>query len=340
MSAIKTLAFLDLETTGLPDLEFFKTKITELSIIACPVDHFLSDVRYPRVLHKLTLCFNPYKRIDLKSTEVTGLSNELLEFENKFDKNALKTIEYFLNQLQQPVVLIAHNGNNFDFPLLKKHYDKLEGSFPFIVKCCDSLPVFRKIDEILEERKKLLSQSYSLQRWTQVNGNGYDSALLNIDEVPLNTSVDKSKEEIDKEFFNIIKSELEEMNEAETEADCKSRSNYDDVKSKQEANETTPRVLTKPQNLQPHSKISITTRSSTFKRQLFPSSSFSAIANKTRKSFSLREIYKRINNSYPEVSHAAESDVVTLIKCSLHHREDFVKIVNETCMDFDDIKKF
>lgn len=136
----KTFAFLDLETTGIPDLEFFKTKITEISIIACSVDHFLNSClgTTPRLLHKLTLCFNPFRRIDLKSTEITGLTNELLENENRFDKNAMNIIDSFLYQLQQPVCLISHNGNNFDFPLLKKLYDQFEGTFPFTMKCCEN----------------------------------------------------------------------------------------------------------------------------------------------------------------------------------------------------------
>lgn len=338
-SAIKTFAFFDLETTGLPDLEFFKTKITELSIVACSVDHFLdSNVKIPRILHKLTICFNPYKRIDLKSTDATGLTNELLEYENKFDKNAMNLLESFIYQLQQPVVLIAHNGNKFDFPLLKKQYDKLEGTFPFTTKCCDSLLVFRKIDQELEQKLTLLNRSYSLQQWANSNTNGHGNTLISVEEVKLkNPLSEKVEEEIDEEFHEIIKSELDEIERIEQEH--KISIPDDDVKSRQKANETTPKVPTKPQNLQPHPQIS-TRPSISFKRELFPSTSISTIHNRARKSFSLREIYKRLYHSYPENSHDAESDVLSLLKCAVHYREDFVAIVNETCIDFKDIKKF
>ena len=61
ISQIKTLAFFDLETTGIPELENFKTKITEISIVACSTKHFLEtkSQETPRVLHKLSHCFNP-----------------------------------------------------------------------------------------------------------------------------------------------------------------------------------------------------------------------------------------------------------------------------------------
>lgn len=340
-SVIKSFAFFDLETTGLPDLEFFQTKITELSIVACSVDHFLDkDVQNPRVLHKLTLCFNPYKRIDLKSTDSTGLTNEMLEHENKFDKNAMTLIECFVYKLQQPACLIAHNGNGFDFPLIKKQYDKLEGTFPFTMKCCDSLPVFRKIEDEREQKLTLLNRSYSLQQWAQANENGHSNSLINADGITLfPPSVEKENDHvIDEEFHQIIKNELDEI-EKSTEQENNKISDDNVMKLQQKVNETTPKIPTKAQNLQPHSQIPAR-RSATFKRELFPSTSFSAIHNRTRKSFSLRELYKRLHNSYPDNSHDAESDVISLLKCAVHYKEDFVRIVNETCIDFKDIKRF
>lgn len=74
MNNIKSFAFFDLETTGLPEYEHNKTKITEISIVACSKDHMLNSKKneLPRVLNKLTLCVNPMKLIQLRSTELTG----------------------------------------------------------------------------------------------------------------------------------------------------------------------------------------------------------------------------------------------------------------------------
>lgn len=68
---IKSFIFLDLETTGLPHLENNRTKITELCMIGIQTDHLRLGV-VPRVQQKLTLCFNPWKRISDKSEEITG----------------------------------------------------------------------------------------------------------------------------------------------------------------------------------------------------------------------------------------------------------------------------
>lgn len=71
---IKSFVFMDIETSGLPDEEFNRTKITEISFIACSKEHIndtdAEDV--PRVKHKLTLCFDPRKMIQCGASAVTG----------------------------------------------------------------------------------------------------------------------------------------------------------------------------------------------------------------------------------------------------------------------------
>lgn len=72
MNKIKTLVFFDLETTGIDNL----AKITELCMIACPKENILAAVnnQLPRILHKLTLCINPFKYISPTAMDITGLS--------------------------------------------------------------------------------------------------------------------------------------------------------------------------------------------------------------------------------------------------------------------------
>lgn len=71
MRSIKTFAFFDSETTGLPHLENCKTKITELCIVIVHTSHLSLGV-FPRVQNKLSLCFNPGKYINSDVTEITG----------------------------------------------------------------------------------------------------------------------------------------------------------------------------------------------------------------------------------------------------------------------------
>lgn len=54
-----------------------------------------------------------------------GLDNFMLENTKKFNVNTANLINSFLNQLNKPVCLVAHNGNKFDYPLLKTQLKKL-----------------------------------------------------------------------------------------------------------------------------------------------------------------------------------------------------------------------
>lgn len=137
-TAIKTLAIFDLETTGLVE----PRKISELTILAVSVEHFLSE-QLPRVQHKLTICFNPEKEVESEAAALTGLSSQMLQNEEKFDENAASLIGCFIKKLQQPVCLVAHNGDKFDFPILKK---QLGVCLPANLKRLDSINFFRFID--------------------------------------------------------------------------------------------------------------------------------------------------------------------------------------------------
>ena len=145
MCAIATYVFFDLETTGLPRQENNRTKITELSFVAVKRKHLLttpSNTKTPRVQNKITLCFNPQKMINFESTEKTGLSNELLEHEAPFDKNAFCLLNTFLEALTDPICLIAYNGNKFDFPILRNRLEKLNAKFSDDIMCADSFFCF------------------------------------------------------------------------------------------------------------------------------------------------------------------------------------------------------
>lgn len=76
----------------------------------------------------------------------TGLDNYMLEYDNVFNENVARMIINFLNHLQQPVCIVAHNGDRFDFPILMKELKRLNIELPSTVKCLDSLPIFRNID--------------------------------------------------------------------------------------------------------------------------------------------------------------------------------------------------
>lgn len=71
--------------------------------------------KYLCFIHELCVVF-----FFLLSVELKGLDNFMLEHMKKCDGQTLEMINSFLQQLIGPVCLIAHNGNNFDFKLLKR----------------------------------------------------------------------------------------------------------------------------------------------------------------------------------------------------------------------------
>lgn len=144
--AIKTFIFIDSETTGLPLEENNTTKITELSLCATSSEHLSLGV-IPRVQNKVTLCFNPRKLIGSTTTDITGLSNHLLEYQPQFDAKAVNIIQNFISIHQQPICFVAHNGNRFDYPILRKQLHAVSADIALDVFCIDSLLAFRDLHQ-------------------------------------------------------------------------------------------------------------------------------------------------------------------------------------------------
>jgi len=149
---VGTFAFFDLEATGLPGAG---TRITELSVVAVTRDDLeqlhrdvvrynanrmgdLESILLPRVVNKLTLCVYPWTTIPLHVEHITGLSNDNLEKQGRFDSNLVASFASFLSRLHPPVCLVAHNGVKFDFPLLQAELFKANGSLIDGLLCCDS----------------------------------------------------------------------------------------------------------------------------------------------------------------------------------------------------------
>lgn len=154
MSEISSFVFFDIEATGLRCVD--PPKITEIAFTACSRKHLLeaNENEIPRALYKLLVPVNPMKVIHPESTKITGkhtysltnsyyftlalgysayeetlfrsgLDNFLLEDLNKLDANTVNLMKSFFNQLSKPVCLVAHNGNGYDYPILKYHLNKL-----------------------------------------------------------------------------------------------------------------------------------------------------------------------------------------------------------------------
>lgn len=356
MTNIKSFVFLDIEATGLPceylhnrlfmicksnydfsGYEFNKTRITEISLVACSSSHLQSSINgLPRVLHKLTLCMYPSKRISSEAEEMTGLTNELLEQENKFTNNTAETIFSFLKNLQQPCCLVAHNGLRFDFPILKKELVNVGQQIPDAIFVVDSLEVFRDLELI--ENSNSLGTSFvpiMIESNSQYNEPTELRSSNNVTDIRENMI---NNEMVDEELDLFIKSELQSLDE-----------NKLIEYNTRELHETTPKK---------HFGNSIDGVSSSFasraqnfgvknENKLFKKFSNENHGTRSRirrdlfgakQSFKLCDIYERFFNKLPRQSHYAEEDVLSLLKCAALKGKSFIENAEKHAILFKNIK--
>ena len=80
--------------------------------------------------------------------------NYNLSEQTRFDQNTIVLLNSFLSRLPPPVFLIAHNGVEYDFSLLKAEMQKIGNSFTLPIMCADS---YLGIKDIFEKRHKISS---------------------------------------------------------------------------------------------------------------------------------------------------------------------------------------
>ncbi|KAJ1069425.1 hypothetical protein K5549_017856, partial [Capra hircus] len=133
---VQTLIFLDLEATGLP---FSQPKITE--------------------------CVAPGKACSPVASEITGLSTAVLAAHGRrvFDADLVNLIRAFLQRQPQPWCLVAHNGDRYDFPLLRAELallglaSALDDAF-----CVDSIAALKALEPAGSSSEHGPRKSYSL----------------------------------------------------------------------------------------------------------------------------------------------------------------------------------
>ena len=80
-------------------------------------------------------------------TDMTGLDNYNLSTESKHNRSTGNMINIFLSFLPSPVCLVAHNGNAYDFPLLKAEMKNSKTQLNSEILCADSYIGIKKIFE-------------------------------------------------------------------------------------------------------------------------------------------------------------------------------------------------
>lgn len=152
---VQTLVFFDLETTSLPRAGQ-RVGITELALVAVDRAHFEKQVKPTfRVLNKLTLCIRPEVYLEPMAAQKSGMSEALLGNQRLF-RDAVPSLRAFLASLPAPVCLLAHNGDYFDFPILRdelRHAGEGDLGLPGLL-CCDTIKALRQIVQAAPPPKK------------------------------------------------------------------------------------------------------------------------------------------------------------------------------------------
>ncbi|XP_035824810.1 three prime repair exonuclease 2 [Aplysia californica] len=147
--AIQSFVLFNSESTGLPQT---RPRIIELSFIAVTRDALLNlgARSTPRVLNKLTLCFNPKKDIEEEAAGVNGftdLHRADLELMKTFE-NAASLVISFLESLPRPVCIVAHYGNSFHFRLLLAELKRARQDIPEHILRVDSHMALRALEKL------------------------------------------------------------------------------------------------------------------------------------------------------------------------------------------------
>lgn len=320
---IQTYVILDLETSGLSKFNFGFTKITEISLVAVSVKHFIdcSPGSIPRVLNRFTKCYHPQRFIGEKTENISGLSNELLEEQKTLNLEECELIIKFILSLPQPVCLLAHYGYDHDFPLLQAH-TKVHGKpLPDSILCSDTLLAFREL-QVLENLLRPwgfpadLLELYPAQLKEQdeyIESASEIYQLMNqLEEDFVNRLEEGVMTRIKEDLIQIELKDVMEMNKAEE------KKNQDNLEFLHQKTPTRP-ILS--QNSTPckwssnpgrRSPQAPSTSRDSVRKQLFKTTT--KIAD-LKPSYRLPFIYNHLfHEKIPNV-HSAEGDTMALLKC-------------------------
>lgn len=118
MEPIQTFVFMDFGCVGGDSRQ-----LTEVSLLAVPRSQYLEPQNTTAPEPKVDQDLSP----------------------NGFDLNTYTVINNYINLQKKPVCLVSHNGNRFDFIILKRELQNLRVSLADDILCADSIYAFYDI---------------------------------------------------------------------------------------------------------------------------------------------------------------------------------------------------
>lgn len=114
----------------------------------------------------------------------TGLYNDFLDNQSQFDAKTVNVIKGYLSLHRSPMCLVAHNGNRFDFPILREHFYYSGNELDNDVLCIDSLLAFKSLEQpVIEPEANTSTDS--------INSSIPDELMDDLDDVALNQAFDE-----------------------------------------------------------------------------------------------------------------------------------------------------
>ena len=301
MIEVKTLVYFDLEATGFKSSR--RPRISELSLIAVNVHDVLqmNKEMTENMEHRtIESCVH-------QTSDITGLDNYNLTGQSKFSKSTGDLINNFLSLLPAQVCLVAHNGNAYDFPLVKAELEKAGTQLKSDVFCIDSYVGIRQLLKKEEDIINVENETVTAVKLAEEHNN----AKLELDAISdlINTGV-----------FEI---EMEE-------GIC---TEFPLSKAK---NEETPKSV----RHKPDICLSPKKRKNFLGSEIVTSRKVLNFENlEEPKSFSLINLHRYLLGYSPEQSHGAEADCLSLMKTTAALGDRWTDWVKENCSKFETFKK-
>ena len=229
-----------------------------------------------------------------------------------FDGDTVRLLESFLTRLPGPVCLVAHNGDQYDYPLLLAEILKTGTSLNCDLLCVDSWIGIKEIFGIREMKKTETEEAKAVE--DLIKSGEFDEDFTNEDKQTANDMETKFKE-----LENVFKKETIEVKENETTPSRPAS-----------GSSSTPAQ----KNKRPHSQTLVDGYFKSRKRLNFTPGSSRVKAQ----SFSLINLHHSLLGAAPPQSHGAEVDCLALIRVTAALGQDWTLWLQNNCRSLSEIQ--
>merc|ERR1719342_2070948 len=250
-------------------------------------------------------------------------------------------INSFLKRLPEPVCLVAHNGDFYDFPLLIAEICKTGETISSDILCTDT---YIGIKEIILRREKIQKDKLTEEEDSAANDLIIAGAFDSDEDDLFTEASDENKRKVEDVFdetedgFKKLKvDKFVDCYEEITDVFMDSKENLTKRKTLEEENENTPKrtsAVASVSNIRKSSKTSQVSVKKYFKAKKRLSYSLCD----TVKSYSLINLHKTMIGVDPTVSHGAEADCFTLMRVTSALGLDWITWAQEHCQPVNQIK--